>query len=190
MLSQINPHFMYNTLTTIASLCDIDSHQAKNLTIEFSSYLRQNIGTLSSRKKIPFAEEMRHVETYLKIEKARFGDRINIVYALSCINFSIPPLTVQPLVENAIKHGLTKKASGGTVKITSYDEKKYYVIEIIDDGAGFSTEKKVDTSEHVGIENVRNRLRMVSGGTLEIKSKEKVGTRAIIKIPKRKARIE
>ena len=110
MLSQINPHFMYNTLTTIASMCDVDPRQARDLTIEFSSYLRQNIGTLSENKMIPFEQEMKHVDTYLKIEKARFGDRINVIHSIQSENFMIPPLTVQPIVENAIKHGITKKS--------------------------------------------------------------------------------
>ena len=190
MLSQINPHFMYNTLTTIASMCDVDPRQARNLTIEFSSYLRQNIGTLSENKLIPFVQEMKHVDTYLTIEKARFGDRINVIHSIQSENFMIPPLTVQPIVENAIKHGITKKISGGTVRITSYSDEKNYIIDIIDDGVGFDTDTKQITKDHVGLTNVRNRLRSTCKGTLEIKSMIDVGTRVTITIPKKEAKID
>ena len=189
MLSQINPHFMYNTLTTIASLCDTDPKQAQRLTIGFSSYLRQNIGTLNENNMIPFEQEIKHVETYLRIEKARFGDKINVIYQLHAEDFAIPPLTIQPIVENAIKHGLTKKSNGGTVKVLSYREKKFYVIEIIDDGAGYDTEKHYDdTREHIGLLNVSERLKAICNGSLEVKSKIGAGTRVTVKIPARKAK--
>ena len=191
MLSQINPHFMYNTLTTIASLCDTDPKQAQSLTIGFSSYLRQNIGSLNEKSMIPFEKEIGHVETYLRIEKARFGERINVIYQLHTESFAIPPLTIQPIVENAIKHGLTKKAAGGTVKIITYREKKWYVIEIIDDGVGYDTEKPYDSSkEHIGLLNVSERLKAICKGKLDVKSKVGVGTRVTIKIPVRKAKLD
>ncbi|MBO7310208.1 MAG: histidine kinase, partial [Clostridia bacterium] len=167
MLSQINPHFVYNTLSTIAAMCDSAPTQAKHLTIDFAKYLRRNIDTLSMDEKIPFDRELEHVECYLKIEKARFRERLNIIYSIQCKDFSVPPLTIQPLVENAIKHGITKKASGGTIKICTYENDTSYFIEIIDDGVGFDTE----TAElHVGIKNVRNRIASMCGGELTIKS--------------------
>jgi sensor histidine kinase YesM len=185
MLSQINPHFVYNTLSTIASMCDISPKQAKYLTIDFSGYLRKNIDSLNSEELIPFDREMEHVACYLKIEKARFRERLNVIYSTPCKDFSIPPLTVQPLVENAIKHGITKKASGGTVKISTFEEDKRYVIEIIDDGVGFDTEK-VDM--HVGIKNVQDRVYDMCRGRVTIKSKVDVGTRVTIEIPKKKGK--
>ena len=130
MLSQINPHFIYNTLSTIAAMCDLSPKQAKYLTIDFSQYLRRNIDSLTSEELIPFDQEMEHISCYLKIEKARFRERLNIIYSIQCKEFCIPPLTVQPIVENAIKHGVTKKAEGGTVKICTYEEDTCYVIEI------------------------------------------------------------
>ena len=190
MLSQINPHFMYNTLSTIAAMCEISPKQAKDLTVDFSTYLRQNIATLTSEELIPFEKEMAHVECYLKIEKARFGDRLNVIYNTQCTSFDIPPLTVQPLVENAVKHGVTKKASGGTVKISTYVEGKKYVIEIIDDGVGFDFESYVsdDTREHLGLQNVKTRVADKCKGKLTVKSTVGVGTRVTIEIPIRKGR--
>lgn len=185
MLSQINPHFVYNTLSTIAAMCDTSPKQAKYLTIDFSQYLRRNIGSLTSEELIPFEQEMEHVACYLKIEKARFRERLNVIYSTQCKDFSVPPLTVQPLVENAIKHGITKKAEGGTIKITTFEEDTYYVIEIIDDGVGFDSEI---TEMHVGIQNVQNRLAATCRGTVTIKSTLGVGTRVTIEIPKKKGR--
>jgi sensor histidine kinase YesM len=185
MLSQINPHFIYNTLSTIAAMCDTSPKQAKYLTIDFSQYLRKNIGTLTSEELISFEQEMEHVECYLKIEKARFRERLNVNYSIGCKDFSVPPLTVQPLVENAIKHGITKKAEGGSVRICTYEENEHYVIEIIDDGAGFDAEA---TELHVGLQNVRGRIASMCRGELSVKSTVGVGTRVTIEIPKKKGR--
>ena len=185
MLSQINPHFVYNTLSTIASMCDISPNQAKNLTIDFSRYLRQNLSNLTNENIIPFEQELNHVECYLKIEKARFRERLNIIYSVQCRDFDIPPLSVQPLVENAIKHGITKKTEGGTVRISTYDTDRYYVIEIIDDGVGFDIK---NTDMHVGLENVRSRIMAMCKGELTIKSTVGVGTRATVEIPKKKGK--
>ena len=184
MMSQINPHFMYNTLTTIASMCDIDPKKAKNLTVDFSTFLRQNLDTLTSTELVPFEQELRHIGCYLKIEKERFGDKINVIYAIDCKDFYVPALTVQPLVENAIKHGITKKSGGGTVRISTYKTQRHYVIEIKDSGVGFDSEELIyGKGEHVGITNVRNRLKDMCSGSLEIKSKKDVGTRVTVKIP-------
>lgn len=185
MLSQINPHFVYNTLSTIASMCDISPKQAKYLTIDFSQYLRRNLSTLTCDETIPFDQELNHVECYLKIEKARFGERLNVLYSIQCKDFNVPTLTVQPLVENAIKHGITKKAKGGTVKIITYDTDTHYFIEIIDDGVGFDSNS---TEMHVGLQNVRNRISAMCKGNLTVKSTVGVGTRVTIEIPKKKGK--
>ena len=186
-MSQINPHFMYNTLTTIASLCEINPKEAKELTIEFSSFLRQNIGTLTSTELIPFEQELRHVECYLKIEKARFKEKINVVYAIGEKDFSLPALSVQPLVENAVKHGISKKRAGGTVKISTYRTDNAILVEIKDDGVGFDpTEAPSDNRTHIGIQNVKRRLKEMCGGTMTVRSMKDVGTRVIIEIPQGK----
>ena len=184
MLSQINPHFTYNTLTAIAAMCDSSPRQAKKLTIDFAQYLRHNLDTLTCDGTIPFKKELDHVECYLKIEKARFGERLNVVYSIQCTDFSIPPLTVQPLVENAVKHGITKKAAGGTVKILAFKEEDSYVVEIIDDGVGFSTENVTGNHQsHVGLSNVESRIKRMCRGSLYIKSMPSVGTRVTVTIP-------
>ena len=183
MLSQINPHFIYNTLSTVAAMCDVSPKQAKHLTIDFAQYLRRNIRSMTCESLIPFEQELEHVECYAKIEKARFRERLNVIYSVSCTNFKIPPLTIQPIVENAIKHGITKKAAGGTVKISTFEDDRNYIIEIIDDGVGFDTER---AELHVGLENVRSRLRAMCGGDVTVKSTVDVGTRVRMEIPKKK----
>lgn len=191
MLSQINPHFMYNTLSTIASMCVLSPKQAQRLTVDFSTYLRQNLSTLSCEELIPFEREIEHVECYLKIEKARFGERLDILWSIQNKDFDIPPLTVQPIVENAIRHGITKKAQGGTVKISTYATDKTIVIEIKDDGVGFDTEAGVsDGRDHIGISNVKSRIERKCKGSVTVKSTEGVGTRVTIEIPKKKIRKE
>ena len=187
MLSQINPHFTYNTLTAIASMCDSSPRQAKNLTIDFARYLRHNLDTLTCDGTIPFTKELEHVECYLKIEKARFRERLNIIYSIQCTDFNIPPLTVQPLVENAVKHGITKKTTGGTVKISALLVDRYYVVEIIDDGVGFDVEAVSSKADgHVGLANVESRIKRMCRGSIGIKSTPGVGTRVTVMIPVRK----
>ena len=189
MMSQINPHFIYNTLTAIASLCEIDPKRARALTVEFSSFLRQNLDTLTATELIPFEREMAHVRSYLKIEKERFKDKLNVNYKISDEDFSLPPLTIQPLVENAVKHGITKKTGGGTICISTWTEGRFHVVEIKDDGIGFDPEAPSDAAKtHYGLENVRGRLRAMCRGTLEVRSKTDVGTRVTVRIPVKKAR--
>jgi LytS/YehU family sensor histidine kinase len=165
-------------------MCDSSPKQAKYLTIDFARYLRKNIDSLNSEEPIPFDQEMEHVECYLKIEKARFGEQLNVIYAVQCKNFSIPPLTIQPLVENAVKHGITRKANGGTIRISTFEEEENYVIEIIDDGVGFDVEAfEANKKGHIGLENVRSRVRRMCKGNVTVKSTEGIGTRVTIEIP-------
>ena len=186
MLSQINPHFTYNTLSAIAAMCDINPKLAKSLTIDFSKYLRQNIDCMTSDQLISFDREIEHVECYLKIEKARFREKLNVIYSVSCRDFSLPPLTVQPIVENAVKHGITKKAEGGTIKISTYCTEDDYIIEVIDDGVGFDENSTDNSSDrrHVGLENVKSRVQRMCRGTVDIKSTVGFGSRVTITIPR------
>ena len=185
MLSQIQPHFINNSLSSIAALCEIDPKKAQELTCDLADYLRINFTALTDDKLIPFDRQLEQVEFYLKIEKARFGDRVNVIYDIQAKDFSIPTLSVQPLVENAVRHGLCKKEGGGTIIIKSYEEKEYFYIKIIDDGAGFDTKtlQQDDSRSHVGLENVRTRLNYI-GAKLDINSDIGKGTSIIITIPK------
>ena len=185
MLSQIQPHFLYNTLNSIYQLCETNPMRARALVNSFSEYLRNNLSSLEEPGLIPFATELSHVNTYLDIEKVRFEDSLDIEYDIKCVDFSLPVLTVQPIVENAVKHGTSKKRGGGTVKISTDEDKENYIITVSDTGCGFDpTKPKDDGKRHVGIENVRQRLSNMCGGTLTIESTVDVGTLATITIPK------
>lgn len=185
MMSQIQPHFLYNTLTSIYCLCDKDPQAAKQAISQFSKYLRGNLDSIRRETPISFDDELKHVQNYLALEKMRFEDELEIVYDIQANDFLIPALTVQPLVENAVKHGLGDSENGGTVKISSRELDNYFEIEINNNGVGFDTENVIKSGEsHIGIENVRNRLELSCGGTLTISSAVGKGTTAIIKIPK------
>ena len=183
MLSQIQPHFIYNTLGTIERMCLKDPQKAFELVRNFSLYLRGNFGELDSVTPIRFSDELKHVEYYVNIEKVRFPD-INIEYQMEATDFVLPALSVQPLVENSIKHGLMRLESGGTVTIHSYETTTHFCIEVKDDGVGFDTSLPIEEKKHVGIRNIRGRLKAMVNGELILKSKPDVGTTAIIMIPK------
>ena len=183
MLSQIKPHFIYNTLGAIERMCLKSPEKAFELVRNFSLYLRGNFSQIDSVVPISFLEEMKHVEYYVKIEKVRFPD-MNIEYQLEVTDFVIPPLSVQPLVENAIKHGLMRLESGGSVMIHSYETETHYIVEVCDNGGGFDTNTPIEDKKHVGLRNISERLKVMVNGELEIQSELNVGTTAMIKIPK------
>ena len=184
MLSQVRPHFIYNSLSCISSLCETDPQQARELTDDFSEYLRSQLDAIETEKLIPFERVLEQIGFYLRLEKARFGDRVNVLYDLREKGFSLPTMTVQPLVENAIRYGICKREEGGTIRIASYATESEYRVEIRDDGVGFDVEAvPADGRSHIGIKNVRERL-ATYGDKLEIISEKGVGTTATIIVPK------
>lgn len=184
MMSQIAPHFIYNTLSSIKYLCTSDPKTAAETVDEFSEYLRGNLNSLSETEPIPFERELKHVKNYFAIEKKRFKDRVNVEYEIEEEDFLLPALTLQPMVENAIKHGLCKKDDGGTVKIKTERRPGVVYIIIMDDGAGFDVNKKAeDNAPHVGIMNVKKRVEQMCGGTFTIESQAGVGTKVVIALP-------
>ena len=183
MISQIQPHFIYNTLGTIQQLCKVDPEQAASLVQNFSIYLRGNFSELDNTVPIRFAKELEHVHCYTEIELIRFPD-MTVRYDIQAEEFLLPALTVQPLVENAIKHGLMGLEEGGTVTISAYEEQTDYCICVSDNGIGFDVSGLTDTKKHIGIRNVRERLQAMCGGSLTIESQPGTGTRALIRIPK------
>ena len=183
MLSQIQPHFIYNTLGTIERMCLKDPEKAFDLVRNFSLYLRGNFSELDSVTPVRFGEELKHVEHYVNIEKVRFPD-MNIMYDVETTEFVLPALSVQPLVENAIKHGLMRLETGGTVIIRSYETETHFCVEVKDDGVGFDTSLPIEGKKHVGLRNIRGRLKAMVNGELIIESKPGAGTKAVIMIPK------
>ena len=183
MMSQIRPHFVYNTLGSIEQLCELDPPKAGELVHNFAKYLRGNFGELDNPKPILMSQEMEHVRHYINIENVRFPD-MTFSFEMKSEDFSLPALTVQPIVENAIKHGLMKLEKGGSIRVVSYETDTDYCICVEDDGVGFDTNKLLDEKKHIGIRNIRDRLKVMVGGTLEIESTQGVGTKVLITIPK------
>ena len=183
-LSQIAPHFIYNTLSAIQYLCGTDPELAKETVGEFAQYLRGNLDGLSEKERIPFERELKHVQCYLAIEKKRFEERVNVVYDIEKKDFLIPPLTMQPLVENAVKHGICKKEEGGTIWIRTRYERGNIVVQIKDDGIGFEVgQMPEDGAGHVGLHNVETRLKEMCDGKMEVDSIPGQGTSVTLYIP-------
>lgn len=184
-ISQIRPHFIYNCLSSISYLCTKDPQLAVEAIDDFSSFLRVNFSNISQNKIVPFSQELEHTMKYLKLEKMRFEDRVRVYFDIRVDNFQIPSLTLEPLVENAVKHGICKKAEGGTIIVRTTETDKEYLVEVIDDGVGFDVNVPPDDGRvHVGVTNVEKRLRDMVNGRLEVYSKINKGTRMTIHIPK------
>ncbi len=186
LMSQIRPHFLYNTLGAIQELCDSDPREAGRATAKFSRYLRGNMDSLGATEPVPFGKELEHTKLYLELEKLRFESSLQIVYDIQCTDFLIPALTLQPIAENAVKHGIRGKRGGvGTVRISTRRTEDGFKVIVEDNGAGFDPDNIPEPGErsHIGIANVRERLERVCEGTLTIESEVGVGTRATILIP-------
>lgn len=191
MISQIQPHFIYNALNSIRTLIRIEPEQAYDMVYDFSQYLRTHIDSLSNEREITFSGELEHIKSYINIEKVRFGERLNVEFDIQTTDFYLPAISVQPLVENAIKHGICKRPEGGTVWIRSYEDKEQeggYVVEVEDDGVGFDVEQWENVRgvrRSVGINNIRFRVESISNARLFIESEINKGTKATIKFPDR-----
>lgn len=185
MISQIQPHFIYNTLGTIHHLCLHQAEEAAHLVQEFSLYLRGNFDEITNRSPIRLSREIEHVKHYVNIEKIRFPD-MQITFDLQTDDFVLPALSIQPLVENAIKHGLMGLESGGNISVSTYETLMEYCVLIKDDGVGFRPEMISDERKHIGIANIRTRLETMCGGKLHIESNPGKGTTALIILPKEK----
>lgn len=185
MLSQIRPHFLYNALGAIEELCDSDPPAAKQATVKFAKYLRGNVNSLSEEGVIPFEKELEHTRLYLDLEQIRFEDALKVEYDIACTDFPIPTLTLEPIVENAVRHGVRGNANGrGTVTLATRDCGDHYEVRVTDDGPGFDPDAGSGDASHVGLRNVRERLETVCSGSLTIESAAQHGTTVTIRLPK------
>ena len=181
MISQIQPHFLYNTLSTIQALCREDPQRAERVVKRFGTYLRQNIDSLNRSSLIPFEREIEHTKVYAEIEVERFPN-IRMVYDIRDEGFFVPALTVQPLVENAIRHGVRIREDG-EVRVESFREDGGHVIVIRDNGKGFDSALALGDGQHIGIQNVCERVEQLCGGRVTIDSKPGDGTVVTVRIP-------
>lgn len=187
---QIKPHFIYNTINTIVSFCYTDSEKAAKTLVDLSKYLRFVFDVDNKQMKVTLQKEIEVVKSYVEIEKARFGERINVDYDIEpeLLSMEIPSFCIQPLVENAIKHGLCKKDSAGTIHISAKKTKGVIIISIRDTGIGIAAEKldrlrNIDSSgEGVGFYNVIRRIKGWRGAQFDIQSYEGEGTVVTIEV--------
>ncbi len=187
MLSQINPHFMINSLGAIKELCD--SKEARVAVDQFARYLQGKMETMMRQDIISFKSELEHTKAYLALEQIRFEDALQIKYDITCSDFGISTLSLQPIVENAVRHGVRgSEKDVGTVIISTREFDDHYEIKVSDDGVGFDPDNikpKNDGREHIGIQNVRDRLKAVCNAEMIIESTPGEGTDVSIIIPKR-----
>lgn len=182
MMSQIRTHFIFNVLTAISGFCKYDAQKADDALILFARYLRRNIKIIEEEGLIDFSKELEQLEDYVSLEQMRFGSMIAFEKEIGVEHFLLPPLTVQPIVENAIKHGLVEHGRSGTIRLQTKREKDNIIITVTDDGAGFAPEE-CGKEDSVGIKNVRYRLENMVQGSLTIESSPGMGTKVTICIP-------
>lgn len=183
MVSQLQPHFLYNALTAIMAI-EGTPPETRDAIRDFAGYLRGNLDSLQQVALIPFDQELKHVRTYLNLEKLRFGEKLHISMKIEATQFQIPPLSVQMLVENAVKHGIHPKDGSGTISLNVREMMGYYEICIEDDGIGFNlAEKQEDGRSHLGLQNVSYRIQTQVNGSMKIDSVPGIGTRVYLFIP-------
>lgn len=186
MLSQIQPHFLYNVLTSIRALCRSDAHAAERALTDFTLYLRANLDSLNTVGCVPFLKELEHTKHYVDLEKMRFGRDLTVLFNTPVTQFSLPPLTLEPIVENAVRHGVMQRRNGGTVMISTCETESGVRITVADNGVGFDVERlsAPDDRQHIGLHSVRERLASICGGRLEVESSPSVGTTVTLILPK------
>ena len=184
LMLQIRPHFVYNTLTSIYCLIDDDPAKAKEVTDEFTNYLRNNFTAIAQDKPIAFTKELEHTKAYLAVEQARFEGQLFFEFDTPVINFRLPALTLQPIVENAVKHGRDPELDPLYISVITNETENGVEISVIDSGPGFG---EIDNDEpHIALNNIRERLEMMCNGTLTIAPREVGGTVVTVFIPKSK----
>ena len=181
---RMKPHYIYNVLTSIYYLCDTDPKLAQQAVGTFSDYLRSVLNNLDAGELIPFSEEVQTIKSYLRLEEMRFGDRFRVYYDIHTDSFLLPPFTVQPLVENAVKHGVETSDRVGEIVIESFETAEHYCVVVRDNGNGFDVEHFQQTKSNFGLRYIQKLLEMTVDGKLSLESEVGVGTIVTVRIPK------
>ena len=182
MVLQMRPHFIYNTLMSIYSLCNQDPQKARQVTLDFTNYLRKNFSAVAGDSTIPFTSELEHTRAYLAVEQAQYEDLLLVHFDTPHTHFRVPPLTLQPIAENAVKHGMNPY--GGPLHLSIRTRETSLGSEIIveNDGADFNAAKE-NNEPHIALSNIRQRLEIMCGGTLTILARDGGGTIVKVTIP-------
>lgn len=178
---QMRPHFIHNTMTSIYYLCEQDSKKAQQVTMDFNTYLRKNFNAIAKDEAIPFSEELEHTRAYLAVEQAQFESKLVIDFNIAHTQFRVPPLTLQPLAENAVKHGMNPQTVPLRVVIKTRKVGSASEIIVEDNGPGF--DHTIADDPHTTLAVIRQRLKLMCKGRLEFESREGGGTVAKVIIP-------
>lgn len=184
--AQINPHFLFNALNTVVSFCRTQPETARHLLLNLADLLRRSF--VHNPDMVTLSKELEHVEAYLEIEKARFSSKLAVEYDLQSEDFLLPPFILQPLVENAVRHGIQPHPRGGVLHIAALSSSTCHTVTIRDSGVGFDVKNAVCSGNGIGLANVNQRLRSLYGPQfgLDIKSALGQGTICEVRIPRRK----
>ncbi len=186
MMSQIRSHFIFNILNAISGMCKYDPEKADRTIVHFARFLRSNIDIMQNNDLVHFNNALRHIEDYVALEQVRYGDKIHFETDIQVENFVIPPLVMQPLVENAIIHGLIPKKNGGTITLRTREDTENIYITVEDNGAGFDDKMNI-SEKSIGLQNIRFRLEQAVKGSVKIESIVGLGTKSTIIIPREEA---
>lgn len=182
LMQQIKAHFFFNTLNTISALCKFDPMEADRAILIFAKYMRSYMKLINKHENISFLTELEILEASLKIEKLRFPDTFTYNIDLEFTDFEVPPLSIQPIIENSMIHGLRKVNKKGMINIKTKKFDDYVQIKVSDNGVGFNTEI-LETSQSIGVKNLKKRFKIMVNGTVEINSEINKGTETTITIP-------
>ena len=181
MVLQMRPHFIHNTLMSIYYLCQQDPAEAQRVTLNFNNYLEKNLNALASAETIPFLEELEHTRAYLNVEQALYDENLFVDYDMPHTHFRVPPLTLQPIVENAVKHGMDPDSDPIRILIQTRQTDLGSEIIVFDNGPGF--ESSDNDRPHIALANIRQRLELMCGGQMTILPREGGGTVVKLTIP-------
>ena len=182
MVLQMRPHFIYNAMMSIYYLCARDPKKAQQVTLDFTTYLRKNFTAIASEDTVPFTDELEHTRAYLAVEQVQFEDSLCVEYDTPHKNFRLPPLTLQPIVENAVKHGMDPEYEPLCISIKTRDTDCGSEIVVEDNGPGFVPADD-ESAPHIALANIRQRLEMMCGGKMTIRAREGGGTVVTVTIP-------
>ena len=182
MVLQMRPHFIYNTMMSIYYLCKQDADKAQQVTLDFTTYLRRNFTAIAGEEPVPFDDELKHTQAYLAVEQAQHEDHLFVEFDTPHTKFRVPPLTLQPLVENAVKHGMNPDAEPLHIYVKTRETAAGSEITVENDGPDFNPAN--DNEPHIALANIKERLKMMCGGKLEIAPRENGGTVVKVIIPR------
>ena len=179
---QMRPHFIHNTLMSIYYLCARDPQKAQQVILNFTRYLQSNFTAIAREGTIPFTEELEHTRAYLAVEQARYQGQLFVEFDTPNTFFRVPALTLQPIVENAVKHGVDPDLEPLYVTVTTQDTDRGVRITVEDTGPGYAPSDK--DAPQFALNNIRERLKTMCDGTLDIEPRESGGTKVIVFIPR------